>query len=373
MSAARRGVVTAGWRSGFSAADCAGVGSELKVKSMNFRAALRAQPRPLALVQAALLLALIGVIDRASGWDVSLFLFYALPILLAVWQGGRRAGVVFAFACGVVWYWANLGTNTYGSGHAYFWAAINRLAYFLFVAIGGAAMKAQREEMRGRLEAMVRTRELEQEIVRVSEREQMRIGQDLHDGLCQNLAAINCAAACLKSDLAAKSLPEAEDAGQLQKLLKEAIIEARDLARGIFPVQMDGEGLPAALEELAAKTNRLRQVTASLEQEGDVRLADPQVAMHLYRIAQQALSNALAHADATRVIFGLHREPAQLTMTVTDNGRGFTRAEPHPQGMGLRTMDYRARLIGARLEVTPAPAGGTQVRCLLPLSHAPES
>ena len=108
------------------------------------------------------------------------------------------------------------------------------MAYFLFVAIGGAAMKAQREEMRARLEAMVRARELEQEIVRVSEHEQMRIGQDLHDGLCQNLVAIDCALACLKSDLEGKRLPETEAAEVIRRMLKEAFVEARSLARGIF-------------------------------------------------------------------------------------------------------------------------------------------
>ena len=95
-------------------------------------------------------------------------------------------------------------------------------------------MKAQREEMRARLDAMVRARELEYEIARVSEHEQMRIGQDLHDGLCQNLVAIDCALACLKSDLEGKRLPETEAAEVIRRMLKEAFVEARSLARGIF-------------------------------------------------------------------------------------------------------------------------------------------
>jgi signal transduction histidine kinase len=344
---------------------CVALESLVSCAVMNLSKALQAQPKALVFVEALVLVLLIGVLDSIGGWDVSMFLFYALPILIVVWFGNRRLAILCAIICGVVWFWAKKDTHPYGTPHAYAWATFNRMAYFLFVAIGGTAMKTQREEIRARMEALMRASELEQEIVRVSEYEQMRIGQDLHDGLCQNLAAIDCAAACLKADLKAKSLPEAEAAEVIQKLLREAVVEARDLARGIFPVQMDAEGLPAAMEELVATTNRLRQVTVVLEIHGDVKVTDPQIGMHLYRIAQQALNNALTHAEASRVAIRLSQEDTRLIMSIIDNGCGFTHGEVPSRGMGLRTMHYRARLIGAELVMESLPSAGTEVRCTL--------
>jgi signal transduction histidine kinase len=232
-------------------------------------------------------------------------------------------------------------------------------------------MRLQREEGRARLEAMTRTRELEQEIVRASEREQMRIGQDLHDGLCQNLAAIDCATECLKTELESSSPRQARTASLVQKMLKEALVEARSLARGIFPVHMDEEGLAAALEALVASTNQLRNVSIQYETKGDIRIADPTAAMHLYRIGQEAVSNAVRHAEAAHIRVNLARDGRVLVMTVADDGRGFTTENISTEGMGLRTMKYRAHLIGALLAVAPIPGGGTLVRCTLPLSHGP--
>jgi signal transduction histidine kinase len=336
---------------------------------MNLSAFLEAQSKRWIIAAGFALSALIGVLDFLSGWDVSLFLLYALPILIVTWYGGRRAATACAVACGIIWFLANYNVHNYASTSAYAWAAINRLVYLLFVAVGGFALKRQQEEMRGHMDALMRTRELEQEIVRVSEREQMRIGQDLHDGLCQNLAAIDCAAACLRADLEARALPEADTARMIQSLLKDAVVEARNLARGIFPVQMDAEGLPAALQELVSTTNRLRQVPVMLEVHGDVKIGDPQVGMHLYRIAQEALSNAVRHAEAHRVDIELTRETKGVTMIIADNGRGFRALHSSSPGMGLRTMRYRARLIDAEFSVDTQPAGGTLIRCCVPLAH----
>jgi len=331
---------------------------------------LEAQSKVFVLVEALALVVLIGVIDAISGWDVSLFLFYAFPILLVVWFGDRRLALLCAVACGVAWFWANNDTHPYTSAYAYVWAAFNRVMYFLFVAFGGTAIKQQGEEFRARMEALTRARGLEQEIVRVSEREQMRIGQELHDGLCQNLAAIDCAAACLRADLEAKGLPETATAEAIQRLLKDAVVETRDLARGIFPVQMDADGLAAALEELVGRTNRPPRVTVTFEFHGEAGIDDPQTAMHLYRIAQQALNNALSHAEASRIGLRLCWEKDGMTMTIADNGRGFSPSSGPSKGMGLHTMQYRARLIGAELMVESNPATGTEVRCTLTFPHA---
>lgn len=305
----------------------------------------------------------IGWLDYMSEFGLSFFIFYGVPIFTIGWIGHRRSAVIIAAISGVIWYAANLPTQPYLTHEAYLWASINRAAYFIFVAIGGAAMRAQRDESRARLEALTRTRELEQEIVRVSEREQLRIGQDLHDGLCQSLAAIDCAAACLKADLDLRRSPESGMAGTIQKMLKEAVVEARKVARGIFPVQVDTAGLSVALDELVSTTNRLRQTSATFEARGEIQVPDPRVAMNLYRIAQEALSNAVRHAGAEHVSIDLCQDGQRLALTIADDGCGFAPNMPGNRGMGLRTMRYRAQLIGAEFDISSESHGGTVVRC----------
>lgn len=302
-------------------------------------------------------------------WEISLFVMYAVPIFLTVWFTNRRTGLIMACICGAVWYWANVTSHPYETSKGYFWATANRLAYFLFVAIGGSALRMHREETHARLEAMTRARALEQEIVQASEREQMRIGQDLHDGLCQSLAAIDCATACLKADLAAKSLPEVKAAEGIQEMLKQAVVEARNLARGIFPVQMDAQGLAAAIEELVENTNRLYRVCATCEVQSDLCVADPQVAMHLYRIAQEALSNAHRHSAATKIVLRLVTEDSRIHLTIEDDGCGMP-PTANNGGMGLRTISYRAHVISATFELVRGSDGGTIVHCSIPQNNA---
>lgn len=323
------------------------------------------QSKGWALAEALVVAIGIGFIDFKLSWQWTMLIFYALPIVMVILNGHLRTPYFMAVFCTGVWYWANYNGHPFLDENAYLWVTVNRLFIFGFVAVGGRALKTQREEMRARIEAMERARELEQEIVRVSEHEQMRIGQDLHDGICQRLAAIDCAAACLKAELQGKQPEEAASAATIQRMLKEAIVETRNLARGIFPVQMDAEGLPAALEELVTTTNRLRQINASFDTTGDVRIPDPAISMHLYRIAQEALNNVIRHADAKSVSITLHREESRLAMTIADDGCGMIQPKFDTSGMGLRTMSYRARLIGAELNFVPLTSGGTMVRCSL--------
>lgn len=329
-----------------------------------------AQPKAVILSECVLCVLSIGYADYVTTWQWTMSVFYAIPIMIGVWCGPRRSGAILAILSAVAWYVANMNQHPLLSERAYLWAGFNRLAYFLFVAIGGAAMKTQRDEIRARMEAMTRARALEQEIVRVSEREQMRIGQDLHDGLCQDLAAIDCATACLKSDLQDRAVPEAAAAENIQKLLQDAIVEARNLARGISPVHMDAENLPAALEDLVTSANRTNQAVITFAVNGKITIGDTQTAIHLYRIAQEALRNAIRHSGASRVSVELNEEGERYTLAVWDNGRGFKGSPGPTTSMGLGTIRYRARLLGASCEIDSKPGSGTVVRCSLPLHHA---
>lgn len=325
------------------------------------------QSRALIALQAFLLAVTIGYVDYVTAWETSLFIFYAAPIFFVTWYGDRRSGIVFAILSAVIWFVANYDANPYETPEGYAWATINRAIYFIFVAVGCTAMRQQREESRARIDAMTRARELEQELVRASEREQMRIGQDLHDGVCQSLAAIDCATECLRNDLEAVGTRQAEATKVIQKMLRDTMVEARSLARGLFPIQMDAQGLPAALQELVETTNQLRQTAVSFVSSGEIRVENQAMAMHLYRIAQEALSNAVRHAAANSVLVMLREEDRFLVLTVQDDGRGLPKNAESAAGMGLRTMRYRAQLIGARLTSGSTSAGGTVINCTLQL------
>jgi signal transduction histidine kinase len=331
---------------------------------------LNAKRRARVVAGALVLVALIGWLDHITGWQFSLFVFYAIPILLVVWHTGTICGLAVSILCAGVWYWANADSQPWPTDLGYLWATATRLIYFSFVAIGGRALKAQQAASQARIEALERERELKEEIVRVSEYERQRFGQDLHDGLCQELAAISLATISLAEELQAEGSPQAGAAQEVQRLLKTSVIHARNLARGIFPVQMDETGLAVALEELVATTNRLFPSRVSFESHGDTVIRDPGVAMHFYRIAQEALGNAMKHGGADVIRIVLTASDDGLTLTVTDDGKGWEPDEATP-GMGLRTMTYRAQAIGATLEISRGPEGGTVVSCTRPISAEP--
>jgi signal transduction histidine kinase len=333
-------------------------------RAMILETFLRSQPKPVIAGIALVMIALISWVDSLTGWQISLGVFYGIPVLLVVWYLGKEWAIAIAGVCMLGWMLSNWGGIPNFSRGAFIWAAISRLVYFVAMAIGGAAVCKQREFDAARIAALERARALERDIVNVSEREQRRIGQDIHDGLCQVLAGIGCAAAMLKDELHAKALPEAEVAEQIEAYIQEAATEARDLARGIFPVLQDPSGLESALEELAALTSRLHQRQVDVHFEDGITIANPDVSMHLYRIAQEAVGNALKHAEAQSVRITVEKVDGLLRLMVLDDGPGVSPAVfSSSTGMGLRTMRYRAGLIGADFQIGRGPDGGTLVTC----------
>ena len=308
---------------------------------------------------------LIGLVDSVTDWAKSLFVVYGVPIFLVGWWVGRRAAYGLALLAALAWYFANLHDSPYTSRAGYGWAAATRFCYLAFVAAGTSAMRSQSEARRERIEALTLAREHELEVVRAVEGERIRIGQDLHDGVCQNLAAIDCATACLREALEEGGARAPALAGQIHEYLKQTIVEARNLAHGIVPVQVERDGMISALKDLVSRANLVRHGSAYFETSGNVQIENPQVALHLYRIAQEAMSNAARHANATQVAVSFCAEGAEVTLAISDDGRGMSPEPNAHRGMGLRTMRYRAKLIGARLNVASEPGVGTTVRCTL--------
>jgi PAS domain S-box-containing protein len=192
---------------------------------------------------------------------------------------------------------------------------------------------------------------LEREILEISDRERQRIGQDLHDGLCQQLAGIELMSQVLEQKLGSRSRGAAGRAGEISQHVRNAIAQTRSLARGLSPVTLDSEGLVSALQELAANTERIFGVFCRFEHGDPVRVADLATATHLYRIAQEAVSNATKHGKATVITIQLRQLGDQLVLEISDNGAGLPATGGAGRGMGLRIMRYRAGIIGGSVTV----------------------
>lgn len=218
-------------------------------------------------------------------------------------------------------------------------------------------------------DAIAERKELEQTLLQISEREQTRIGQDLHDGLGQHLAGIELMSQVLQQNLAAKKLKsEAARAGEIARYVREAIGQTRLLARGLSPFVLESEGLLSALKELAGRTEAIFGITCRFEGDTDMLIEDHNAPNHLYRIAQEAVSNAIKHGKAKHVHIELRTNGQGVTLTVKDNGAGIPAELPEKRGIGLRIMQYRVSMIGGTLTVRRGPNGGTIVMCSLPSS-----
>ena len=335
---------------------------------MRLVTAFQRQPRTWIFVEAASLLIPIAIYDYSTGYEVSLSILYCVPIILAAWYCDKKSGLLMALMAGITWWWADVQ-----AGHPYLqswlegWEVFVRCGFFIITAIGTSAVKEQRDASASRIALLEYTQRLEREIIGISEREQERIGQDLHDGICQILAALSCSAASLKSDLEGHNLAaEAKVADELAGFLRDAVVQTRNLARGLVPVQMDEAGLASALEELTASATRLLGVRCVYESDGAPLIGDNVVATHLYRIAQEAINNATKHGKAANVLVSLSEERQGTTLRIADDGAGISKTANGNNGMGLGLMHYRARLVGGELGIEQPPTGGTIVSCEIP-------
>lgn len=204
---------------------------------------------------------------------------------------------------------------------------------------------------------------LEQEVLNISDREQRRIGQDLHDGLGAHLTGIELMTRGLQQKLAGKSKREAARAADIAAHIREAIGQTRSLARGLSPVVHEVEGLMLALQDLATNTGKMFRVNCQVECDPPVLIADYSVATHLFRIAQEAISNAVKHGKANQIVIRLSAAGPKIVLMVKDNGSGLPKELNQTEGMGLRIMHYRAGLIGGSLAVQRDLDGGTSVVC----------
>jgi signal transduction histidine kinase len=206
-------------------------------------------------------------------------------------------------------------------------------------------------------------RRLEVELLTAVETERQRIGQDLHDDLCQRLSAIALLSGSVAKEVGVLDKELGEKLAKIPSLVSETIGSCRNLARGLHPVTLASAGLPAALEELATRIPADVKFCWPHSERIDF---EPMLALHLYRIAEEAVTNAVKHAGAKGITIKLAILAGRPVLEIADDGKGIGQ-KLTTEGMGMRNMQYRANVIGGDLTVEARKGGGTCVRCTLPL------
>ena len=247
------------------------------------------------------------------------------------------------------------------------WDFINRSGQRIRLEIGTRTVRqgGKSKEIEGIARDITERKRLEKEILETSNREQQRIGHDLHDGVCQQLAGIAYRIDILADQLQEKNLAEASEADRIGRLINDAILETRGVARGLFPVRLkESGGLILALEDVVANACNLFKIKCDLIFDEPGPALENAIAAHLYYIAQEAVLNAEKHGKASQITVSLKRTDDHYTLKVEDNGIGFMSVNGNNPGMGIRIMHYRAKMIGATLDLKSTPNRGTQVVCV---------
>ena len=204
---------------------------------------------------------------------------------------------------------------------------------------------------------------MEKTVLEISAREQRRIGQDLHDGLGQHLTGIAFMSKVQEQKLAEKGLPEAGDAARIVALVNEAIHKTRELSHGLLPVNSDSHGLMSALRRWAAEVEEMFHVSCRFVVDYPVVIHDADLSTHLYRIAQEAVNNAIRHGHAKNIVITLVADNEYGVLRIENDGSSLPTLAKSNSGMGMQIMNYRARMVGGSLKLESGPSRGVTVTC----------
>ena len=228
--------------------------------------------------------------------------------------------------------------------------------------------RVQRERVESQQQAAAQLitarKHVEQSMLEISEREQHRIGQDLHDGIGQQLAAMRFFSSSLHQKLLERKKVEPSKLERLDHMLAETMKAVRGLARGLYPVITNGHGLMLSLRGLCRTMQPMFGVPCEFECEAPVLVHDSAVALNLYRIAQEAARNAATYGAPKNIRIQLSQKAGLIRLVIKDDGKGMSRVKK-PQGMGLEIMRHRAHSIGASLDVHSKPGAGVTITCEL--------
>jgi signal transduction histidine kinase len=318
-----------------------------------------------------LLIPLIGLGHYATGTEISFAVFYLPPLAMAGWFGGRVFCSFAAIETAIVWFAADDARMAHFPDPAiHYWSILVRLLIYTVVAVLIALLRERRVELelavqrktaRLQQEVAERTR-AEREILEISNHERQLVAYDLHDGLGQQLAAVALRAKLLQEKL--NGTETSKEAAAIVGLIKDAARQTRMTAHTLDTSEIGD--LNTALQKLAASVKKLR---VHYRNGSDASLpVSAAVAVHLYRIAQEAVHNAVEHGAATEVQIDLSSEDGNVMLRIRDDGRGFDSTRGS-NGMGLRIMQYRAHVTGGWCSVASQPGQGTIVTCCAALAE----
>jgi two-component system CheB/CheR fusion protein len=219
------------------------------------------------------------------------------------------------------------------------------------------------------LESTIAQRQqLERELLEISEREKRRIGEDLHDMICQELTATALFLKSSAKKLGSKNAGAVEVLEQSAETVNRNVVIARELAGGLQAIELTASGLKNALRELAARASQNTGIKCHFKSARGVRVPDETTALHMYRVAQEAVTNAVKHSGAKNVLISLDRNPKHICVSVQDDGKGFT-LRKRRKGLGLHMMRYRANALGGELKIERRKTGGMDITCKIPIKR----
>lgn len=323
-----------------------------------------------------MLIVCIGILSFLTGPQLSCSLFYLIPILMTTRVAGFGMGAAAAALAASVWLIADLFAGLATTSFMPYLNAVMRLGTFLVAVSLVSAMRSLNAHLEERVaertaaleSEIAEKRELEKNILEISDRERASVGQDLHDGLCQQLVSAAFSTNMLHRQLQGNGQANASDMEHIAELIDDSITQARNLARGLYPVRLETEGLEMALCELVSTMSRRFAIECTVECATTLPKCRSATGIHLYRIAQEAMVNAAKHASARNVMVSLSRAADDVILRIDDDGCGIPSELRNPTGMGLRIMEYRTRLIGAEFHIEKRSPAGTSIRCAIPVA-----
>jgi len=323
------------------------------------------------------LIACIGFLSYVTDPQFSCSLLYLIPILLVTRVAGFRFGLLACVLATGLWLTADLSVPLpFRHPLIPYWNAGMRFGTFFIGILLVSAMRSLNAHLEERVfertmaleTQFAERRKLEKNILEISDREQVRLGQDLHDGLCQQLVSAAFSANILQQSVNENQKEVAGNAFNIAEMIDDAITQARNLARGLYPVRLEEEGLEIALRELASTVARRFGMVCNVSCDTSLPVFKASVGIHLYRIAQEAITNSAKHSGAKNISIVLSTGKKHMKMMIIDNGGGIGQISHQSVGMGLSIMEYRARLIDATFEVISQPDNGTKIVCVVKLS-----
>ena len=310
--------------------------------------------------------------DQLSGPWVPFGVFYLLSLFAVVKYLGIRTAYVIAFfiVCGktyikTTWipddvHWSQL-----------MWQFISSYSiYTFFCYLISSQLIARRNAESIAIRAAKRAGAAERKLLNIGEETQQRIGRELHDDLGQHITGCAFMAQVLSQKLAGRE--ESADAEKITLMLNQAISKTRNIAHGLYPAEIEEQGLQGMLKKFATHAQELYRIKCHFSSDPGCEFDDHEVAIHLFRITQEAVSNAVKHGHASNIILRMTRLPASQVLEILDNGCGIdTQAITASTGLGMRSMRHRAEMIGATLDISSRTEGGTRITISLP-TQAPE-